>query len=299
MSGFGCGDLSGFSPATFFAERGDSLVQAGDVEFSRNGVAAIWSEPKDGPITSEHSLYEGDRFAPGPKTKGAVVRALGELPLLGWFLIKPVFNPSVSAVAGSQVAICGNYQGSRVLKAADNQIRRFRGAVTPAREGVFGCKRQENVCRISELRAFYLDLPVAFRCRNFGDGFGAPRFSIIASEAVKVVFDFWAGFCKGWGCSQESGDDQKMSHEKSTGCQLRCMISALVAVVKRSDRDPTGVGVLSVTSADWGQARLRVTPIPSLSNSGRVGAVCLGRPAFWEGQPLASAKGKGRLSCQS
>ncbi len=294
MSGFGCGDLSGFSPATFFAERGDSLVQSGDVEFSRNGVAAIWSEPKDGPITSEHSLYEGDRFAPGPKTKGAVVRALGELPLSGWFLIKPVFNPSVSAVAGSQVAICGNYQGSRVLKAADNQIRRFRGAVTPARERVFGCKRQENVCRISELRAFYSDLPVAFRCRNFGDGFGAPRFSIIASEAVKVVFDLWAGFCKGWGCSQESGDDQKMSHEKSTGCQLRCMISALVAAVKPSDMAPAGGGAPSISSADWGQARLQMAPNPSLLNSGVLVLFVLHLPNFLGGNLWNRPKERGK-----
>jgi hypothetical protein len=43
-----------------------------------------------------------------------------------------------------------------------------------------------------------------------------------------------------------------------------------------------GGGSPSVVYADRGQARLQVAPKTSLSNFGRVGAVCAARPLFHE-----------------
>lgn len=107
------------------------------------------------------------------------------------------------------------------------------------------------------------------------------------SEFLLLPFG-WGRFVEFCGYHRAGGNGEKCQqcksfHGMSLGCQFMAMVSALVATVNPSKMNTAGGGVPSVTSADRGQACLQqVAPNPSLSNLGRVGAICAARPAFWE-----------------
>ncbi|OIQ42800.1 MAG: hypothetical protein BM560_01045 [Roseobacter sp. MedPE-SWde] len=72
------------------------------------------------------------------------------------------------------------------------------------------------------------------------------------------------------------------------------MISALVAAVKPSDMAPAGGGAPSISSADWGQARLQMAPNPSLLNSGVLVLFVLHLPNFLGGNLWNRPKERGK-----